>query len=489
MKPLPIILIAALCTLNTYAKKFEIKWGPEYKKEGGHFAYDILLGSDENYFYALSNVGPKAKLQKFDFNCKLVEAVPLNIDLENGNTSISSFFTLSVKKFLLLTNRDKTTGIYSYYQADLNDWKLNGEKKNFYSMSISSEFSSLRFTRSPNREYIAGVGFRRGKYKEETVKVVLFDTDLKVLWEKDFNLGEVNRHLVIEQIVLDMEGSLYISAKHYENEEEYKKGLPKYSFSVYKLQENGKSETVLNLGDEKAPWDSGLFTADDKKLFVTGFYTKTTTSRGSADGVFIAILEDGKFKTNQYPFTEEFLEGLQTKKADKKDAGIYSFDVEYLLTLPNGDLTFIAEENFTTTSTQTINGSTSSFTIYHTNDIVMPRFNREGQLVSLDKVEKRYFSKDSETTSYSYLAKDNTIVLVFNDFKSKDPGKDSDEGGIFTNIAFIPGNGTVEMDNIFNIDDTKKFFIPYASLSLEGDRLVVRAMKRKSYMYGILTLH
>ncbi len=48
--------MALLCaSLSSFAQKFQVKWGLEYKKEGGMFSRDFLLGSDGKYFYVLSD--------------------------------------------------------------------------------------------------------------------------------------------------------------------------------------------------------------------------------------------------------------------------------------------------------------------------------------------------------------------------------------------------------------------------------------------------
>lgn len=489
MRLLLVSLLVAFFAFNSYAQKFQVKWGPEYKKEGGLFSADYLLGSDDKYFYALSNPGPKANLQKFDFTCKLISAAPINLDLGKGKTSVTDMLRAGARTYLMLRNRDKKADVMTYFNTELKNGKFNTAIKNFYAMPLDYVMLSDNFKVSENGEYIAALATSKGKNKEEVLKAVVFDNSFKIIWESTFPLKISDRNIYIEQYIVDNKGTIYVSGKQYDSGEAFKKGLPKYKFTVFKLNQGDKTETVVTLDGDKAPWDSGLFPSPDGGVYVGGFYTKTTTSKGSADGVFIAEVANGKSKANAYAFTEEFLEGLQTKKQDKKDEGITSFNIDYLVKLPDGSLSFIAEKYFVTVHTYSNGKTTTTYYVYHSNEIVVPRFSPEGKLVSMDKVDKVFSSRSPMVVSYSFFIKDNSIVLVYNDFKTRDERKSSGKGrAIYTDISYIPGNGSVKTENIFTSKDVEKYYIPSASLDLGNGKHIVKAIKGKTYVYGIITL-
>ncbi len=482
-------LVLMISTLATYAQKFQIKWGPEYKKEGGLFSWDYLLGSDDKYFYALSDPRGKPNVQKFDFNCKLISAAPMQLDLGKGKTAVTDMIKAGTKTYIMLTNRDKKAGVINYFHTQMKNGKFSASVKNFFALALDYSFIESSFDVSPNGNYIAGVATSRGKNKEEVLKVIVFDNDLKISWEKTFPLKISDRRIYIQQSIVDDNGAVFVSAKHYDSDEAYKKGLPRYKYVVYKLADGEKVETEVDLGDDKAPWDAGLFPAAEGGVYVGGFYSKTSTSRGSADGVFIATVTGGKSKANAYPFTAEFLQGLQTKKQEKKDEGITRFDIDYLVKLPDGTLTFIAEKYYITTHTVSNGKTTTTYYVYHSEEIVAPRFSGEGKLLSMDKVDKVFSSKSPLVVSYSFFVKDNSIVLVYNDFKTREERKAAGKGrAIYTDISYISGTGTVKTENIFTSKDVEKYYIPRASLDLGNGKHIVKVIKGKTYSYGIITL-
>lgn len=500
-------LVLICTTLPVYSQKFQVKWGPEYKKEGGMFSADFLLGSDDKYFYVLSDPRGKANLLKFDFTCKLVSTSPVSFETGKTKATVSGLLRMGKKNYIILVARDKKADVINYYYTELVNGKINAGIKNFYAvpfkfnfgaaLSAAYGFSSVDasdasdFERSPSGNYAAILGTQITSNKDEIVKVSVLDDQLKISWEKTFPLPVSDRNIYIEQFIVNDKGEVYLSAKQWDSKESYKKGIPKYKYKVYKFTEGGMKETDITLNGDKAPWDAGLFPAPEGGVYLGGFFTKTSTPKGSADGVFFSRVDEaGKVKSNAYDFTKEFLEGLQTKKQEKKDQGITSFAIDYLVRLPDGSFSFIAEKFYVTTVTTTSsNGSTQTTYIYHSNEIVIPRFSAEGELISMAKIDKTFSAKNSSiTTSYSFFIKDNSVVLVYNDFKTREERKEAGKGrAIYTDISYVDPSGKVVTDNIFTSKDVEKYYIPGASLDLGNGKSIVKAIKGKTYVYGIIT--
>lgn len=57
------------------------------------------------------------------------------------------------------------------------------------------------------------------------------------------------------------------------------------------------------------------------------------------------------------------------------------------------------------------------YTLYHSGDFIIPPFSKEGELKSLERVEKDYSSKNVWAVSYKYASLNNKIYLVYNDHK------------------------------------------------------------------------
>lgn len=505
-------LLMTLCTINAVAQKFEIKWGQEYKKEGGMFSRDYLLGSDSKYFYVLSDPRGKSKVLKFDFNCNQLSATPISFSTgSKEKAEVGGMLTMKDKTYLILASRNKKADVVTFYYTELKNGTFSPTVKSFYSIPFSFNFGaslaigygfgsldatdSRDFESSPNGNYIAIAGSGFGVNKSEVLKIAVLDENLKLAWEKTFPLKISDRNVYIEQYVVNDKGEVFLAAKQWESKESYKKGIPKYDYKVYKFTASGMEEITVKLDGDKAPWDTGLFPTPEGGINIGGFYTKTSTPKGSADGVFFSIIdESNKVTSNAYPFKEEFLVGLQSKAADKKDQGIRKFQIDYLVRFTDGTYSFIAEKyyvtSYTTTSSTGNSTTTSTTFVYHSDEIIVPRFSATGELLSMDKVDKTFSYRNTPiVTSYSFFIKDNSIVLVYNDFKTRDERKEAGKGrAIYTDISYIPGDGSVKTENIFTSKDVEKYYIPGASLDLGNGKHIIKAIKGKNYSYGIITL-
>jgi hypothetical protein len=509
MRILLFSMVLLCASFSSFAQKFQVKWGLEYKKEGGMFSRDFLLGSDGKYFYVLSDPRGKAKVLKFDFTCKLLTATPITFSTGGKEKAqVGGMLTMKNKTYLVLASRNKKADVVTFYYTELKNGTFSPTVKSFYSIPFSFNFGSALslgygfasmdatesgdFKKSPSGNVVAIAASGIGVNKAEVIKISVLDENLKVLWEKPFPLKVSDRNIYIEQYVVNDKGEVFIAAKQWDSKESYKKGIPKYDYKVYKFTESGMEESTIKLDGDKAPWDAGLFPTPDGGVNLGGFYTKTSTPKGSADGVFFSMVdESNKVKSSAYAFTDEFLEGLQTKKQDKKDQGITRFSIDYLVRFPDGTYSFIAEKYYITTYTTTDSkGNTTTTTIYHSDEIVIPRFSATGELLSMAKVEKTFSYRNTPIfTSYSFFIKDNSIVLVYNDFKTREERKSSGKGrAIYTDICYVSENGDVKIDNIFTSKDVEKYYVPGSSVDLGNGKHVVKAIKGKMYTYGVISL-
>lgn len=494
---------------SSFAQKFQVNWGPEYKKEGGLYSWDFLLGSDDKYFYALSNPRGKAQVLKFDYTCKLVSATPVTFNTGGKEkVQVGGMLTMKNKTYLVLTSRDKKANVITFYYTELKNGTFSPTVKAFYSIPFTFNFGnslafgygfgsmdateSGDFEKSPNGNFVAIAGSGIGVSKSEVLKIAVLDEGLKVVWENTFPLKISDRNIYIEQYVVNDKGEVFIAAKQWESKESYKKGIPKYDYKVYKFTSKGMEESTIKLDGDKAPWDAGLFPTPEGGVNVGGFYTKTSTPKGSADGVFFSIVDEvNKIKSNAYPFSEEFLEGLQTKKQDKKDQGITKFSIDYLVRFADGSYAFIAEKYYITTYTTTDSkGNSTTTTVYHSDEIVVPRFSDKGELLSMAKIEKTFSYKNTSLfTSYSFFIQNNNVVMVYNDFKTREERKAAGKGrAIYTDICYVSENGSVKIDNLFTSKDVEKYYVPGSSLDLGNGKHIVKTIKGKTYVYGVISL-
>ena len=73
MKYCLIIIAIIFATQDSYSQQqAKIDWGPEYKKDGGMFTWNRLIGNDDKYFYVLSKPSKDPEIYKYNTSGELV---------------------------------------------------------------------------------------------------------------------------------------------------------------------------------------------------------------------------------------------------------------------------------------------------------------------------------------------------------------------------------------------------------------------------------
>lgn len=508
MKKSMISLLLILgVTLFIKAQTFEVNWGPEYKKSGGMFNREYMLGADGKYFYVFSNPGGKAKILKFDYSASFISEETVETKVNKISAEAKGVIQTSTGNYVNFVLHSRKAGVVSFYYAKLVNGSVESELTEFYSLPTSYHYGSrviypfrggsndasesADYVVSPNKKYVAIVGSEVASGAQENVKVAVFNDELKLVWEKSYSIQISERNLAIEQFVVNDNGEVIMTAREYLSKEDRKKGTPKYKYLLFYLSKDGSKKHEIELDGDRVPWDTGIFPSDGNGAYIGGFYTSSTSSRYSADGVFFVSLVDGNIIAKTYPFTDEFLDGLQTRKQEKKGEGISSFQIDNMVRFADGSFSFIAEKYYITVHTVTsYNGkttTTTTYTVYHSDELVIPRFSADGELLGINKVEKSFASRGRLLTSYSFFFNKDRIALVYSDYKTREERKELGKGrALYTDIAYIKGADDVEIENLFTTSETDMYYVPSQCLALNNGTHVVKVLKRKKYMYGII---
>lgn len=499
-----LILIALLLAgLPIYAQQqAHIDWGPEYKKSNRRTWYH-LIGSDDKHFYVLNNSSKESEIYKYDYKGTLVSTA--NVDLAYGKLKLSNgnVFELGGEYYVPLTHFNKKEKMVEHYILKFDKGKVSGKHKLVFRSPYGKgiwAFTNLDASDggsvivSPNNTHLAFFGSQGSNTKSEALKIAVYTKGMEKVWEELFILDEQDKNIRVEQNYVDNKGNCYISAKVWDREEDKKKGLPTYKFKVYKFSAGGgQEEMVVKLGSDKAPTDSGIFFGDDETVRVGGFYTDRSNPKIRANGVFFASFDGaGKLSFKAHKFDDAFLEDHLSEKLIEKDRGLSSYDIYDLVQFSDGTFSFIAEQNYITVTTSTdADGNVRTTIIYHTNEIIVPRFSSDGSLISLSTIDKAFRSSSPGLTSYAYASDGEDLYLIYSDYKRKSERQDLGKKykrAVFTDYAKIEKNGDVEITHMFDSRETEKYYYPNMSLNLNNNKLLIYVVKKKMYQFGTLTL-
>ena len=479
-----------------------INWGPEYKKDGGMFSFTRLIGNDDKYFYVLSKPTKDPAIYKYNYKGEMVSTTKTDLNYGKLKLGLGDVFELNGQYYVSLPYRNKREKTAEVYTLKMDKGKITGKHKLVFKVPFAKGnliYSGIDATDganinvSPNNTHVAFFGSQISSSKKESLKITVYKGDMDKVWQKVFVLPGIDRKIRIEQSYVDDEGNAYITAKVWDSENARKKGMPSYQYKIYKFNESGKEEYVIKLGSSKAPTDAGIFFSDDKKIRIGGMYTERSNPKIRANGVFFATVDgSGKVDYKANKFDDAFLEDLLNQKQINKGRGLSSYNINDLIQFADGSFAFIAEQFYITThTTRDANGNTTTTTYYHTDEIIVPRFSADGQLISIAKIDKNFKSTAPAITGYAYASDGKNLFILYNDQKKRSEKKEIGKGGkraVFTDYARIDAKGDVDITHMFDSKETDKYFYPGMSLNLNNDKLLIYVIKKKKFQFGTLTL-
>jgi hypothetical protein len=516
MKQIIYVVIATLLfSIPMSVDAQDIKWGPHYKKEGGLFARYNVVGSDDDHYYL--NMRPRKKggtLLKFDYNHKLKSTT--NIDLKYGKEKLipQSFIKTASKTFAYMPKYDK--GEFQVYVSEFNSGKFGKVRKAhehkykkqvkvFYfglSTYTNRDAGGNKLKVSKNKKYVAFSNAYSTIDKKTLDKIgfVVFDENMKVVWKKEQDFPYRDKDFNVKQVIVSNKGEIFFTATVSEKKKrkDKDKNELQFEYKVFHITEGSMSEVDIKLARKNQVNDAGLFIQEaTNQVYLGGFYTeygKKTAINGTFFGE--VDVESKDVLINTHKFTDDFMEGLARKKDIEKGRGIsYSYNIGEMISFSNGTFSFLAENYYVTTHTTYSNGKSRTYYVYHSNAIVIPRFDKDGELINIEKIDKKFSSRSSAEVSYSSNAYDGKIFIVFNDAKTKAEKKDIKKSGMkkgrrFTDLCIIDAEGKIgERKTIFTNKETDSFYVPMLSFD-HKDKLVlgtVTAMFKK-YKFGTMRM-
>lgn len=524
-KCISLFLVLLFLYSPIFGQDYKVKWGPAYKKEGGIFSSFELIGIEKDNYYMLMRPRKSNTLLAYDMNHKLVSNRSLDFRFGKEKLYLNQLVRTTSGTFGYFSVRDKKSNTWRVMTSKFQNGKFGkvelaykhkfDVKWKFYplffalsSYSNADVTGSMKTSKDSTHVAFLNILSTKDDKNAENLAIAVFDADMKLLWKKTQKFKYADKDIRIVQSVVANNGDIYAIAKLYKKrkdmskEERKKKGLPRFDYKVFKITENDLSEITVKIGQDLAPTDAGLFFPDGNtdEFILAGFYTDANKKSG-LKGLFFS---KGNPSTKEitavtHKFEDEFLTDLVREKDIEKDRGLgMSFNIKNLLQFGNGNIGLIAEEYYITTHTTTdSNGRMRTYYTYHTNDLVIPRFNAEGELLNIQKVEKAFRSRASIQTSYSLALANGKIYLLFNDLKTKGERKDLKKKGkngkkraAYTDMTVINSEGEIEyQQTLFNSRETELFFVPYLS-DYSASKFLIGSISPmgKKYAFGTIDL-
>lgn len=527
LKILVFFFLGMLAFNTVDAQGINVDWGPKYKRPGGTFGDFKFLGIYGDYYYLVVQTRRENILLQYGMDHKLVDKTELKFRHNNYRLEIKDIVTTKEGPFIYMHYYSDQHREWSVYASKFEDGFFSNPKEIFYESfddlpraRISRAYD--RFTLLPvtqkdlvlsqDSNFVAFVNVipSQDYRQDDVISVAVWDSKMKLAWQAYFDFKFGDRDYDIKDAVVSNSGEVYFLAsvdKRYDLRGKpisiKEKNLPNYVYNIYKVTEDEIIENDIDIGRGNAIVDAGLFIEDETtdEILLGGFYT-TNDHKTRLKGVFFTSgtknLEMGDAKIHE--FNRRFLEGLASSRAINKNKGLpYNFDIKNLLRFDDGTMGFIAENSYVTTSTTPssigyggINGGLGNNTLtytFHTNDIIIPRFDSSGELINIEKIDKSFRSENVTHTSYSLATVDNKTYLIFNDRKSRSETKKiKKKGRRFTDMAVIGPNGAIEYhETIFSNKEIDLPFVPSLS-DFSEDYMIIGGALGTKFTFGKIDL-
>ena len=345
------------------------------------------------------------------------------------------------------------------------------------------------FSLSPNGNYFA-IATDNVKKNKNSYTIRVFDAKTEKLIYKKAYQEDQNRNYEHNDLFLYDDTSVYSLGKFYLDGKSNKKlnGDANYQFVLNKITKDHTTELAINLDDEHIQ-SLNLFQSNNQ-LHILGFYSELNVDRIKGGCDFSIDLDDFSIKskkTNALPkqvYEDLYGEKTAERKNNKKKE-LRNFTIDYTLTNADGS-TFLIAEEFYITQVYVANGMTGGTwqTVYHYDDILILKFNANGNLSWGRSIFKR-----SNTPSYNAFIKDNKLHVILNSGKNlteKKDGRTKMSKGWFESTALYDVEFTVNGDVHYNkIQDNKnkEFYLPYyGTYNTEKFIMMSSGRRKKTFM-------
>jgi len=442
MKKILTICLLLFVSLS-FAQDFSVTKSEIFKDKKKNSFLSFSLEAEDGGIVTIrsyySGMGFKLKgyyIQYFDANLKLKK----ELDYEVKNKVIKNAFlkgnTLHLIEFETLKKEDRIA--FNVTSSDLNslsftskpllDFSEDNVKKYFgviifpfffnngFNQADGNHLGEVRF--SPNKKFFA-INFDFKNKKQETHKVFVFNDNFEKVYEKLIVKDIKDKLFEYNSFEVDGEdGTIYFLGKAFEKNSRStkKKGKVNYHFELNKINADG--EQTISFKSEERYIESLYLLKNKDRLVCVGFFGNKQEYKLNGVCAFDINPENLETISSKFnDFSDEFLNdkygNREGKKERKKKKGIHNIDFKGVYLMANNDIVINAEEFFITTHTYTrADGSMSTRTVYHYNDIMAMRLDDQGNLKWARNINKAQVG--TVNSSYTTLPVEESTYFFIN---------------------------------------------------------------------------
>jgi hypothetical protein len=412
------------------------------------------------------------------FNPSFVKVYGQEIEKDRKESFCGELFFNNTIKFFTVFSPSKKERIIYCYEFNINDGTY--KKTELFKTSVENDqtiFSGANkrqtaFAISPNGQYFAILTDDIKKNASSYTIHVYNSNDLALVYEKKYQ-ENTEKFYEPNDLYIDDSANVYALGKLFlEGRSEKKENKNNYSFILNKLTQTSINTLSLNLNEDnhiRSLVISGL----EDKIRLLGFYSEKNISNIKGLILFdvnVELMEILQTKSHDLP-EKVYNDLYNTELADrKKDKELSNFYIDHVLNDDFGNTYLLAEEFFVT-SIYVSMGMNGGYwqTVYHYDDILAFKINKEGELEW-----GRSIFKIATAPSYNAFIKNEQLHVILNSGKNlieKEDGRVKVSQGFFESSSLYDivysSNGDVSYDKIQD-NNNKVKYSPYYGIFKEN---------------------
>jgi hypothetical protein len=510
-----LFLFASQSIGQVASNKVSVQQGPEFK-ESKKMTLSSIIGQDDSGIYTLfvkSSLlgGTQYSLARVSEEMDVASMEELDLEIENEDMTLERLVLLKDKLYLFSSINDKSNDEKVIYlqSIDKNSLSANGDVKKLATIKYgtkkeakSTNFDVYRSSDGSKVMVYYNTPYQKGE--AESFGFHIFDDEANELWTKEITLPYNDDLFVVESMLLDNNGDVFVTGKVLLEKKDRSRKEPTGRYVLLEYSDNGATFDEYEIDLAGNFINSLMLIANgENELLCAGFFHDSNRS-GTTGAFFTKVDRTTKQVSHRslQNFDQEFISQdmgeKAAKKVDKKAekgkaVGINGVRSRNLTLREDGGLVLTGEQYWLTVSTTTnAQGQTTTTYTYDYWDILVININPEGNIEWTEKVPKRQRTQNDggKWSSYAQMTRNDKLYFIFNDnpknlmYKGDGKWKYMKLKDCFISLAEVDDDGRVFRESLLGAKGKGVIARPKVSRQIGEDELLIYAErgKKKNFM-------
>lgn len=498
-----------------FAQTLEMDWGQPNELEKNHF-YKGIIGSDKDGFFTIQSTGilgineDDLTLEYYSTTTNARESSNQIIMPTVGGsaTHFEEMFYLN-GKVILFSSVNSSSRKILYVQYLNNDGTLKNKPKEIGSIPVSnSSLDGFSITLNEAKKIVVCFHNTFAQYNGEAYTYKIINSDLIEETNLALELPLKERSFDVIQSKISKIGDVFMLIKAEKVKDKKKETAnPEFEYIMMVYTAKKKEFHPFPISADKYIATHVVFGLDkEENIMIGGFFANRSAKiPNEFIGAFFRKINPRILKADVIDpkkgvklFSKDLMAEFNQERNGETPDKYFNYVMKDLVVFENGGFAFLAEQQYTTSTTITAPGTKELTKIdyYFYNDLIVCGVTKDGVLDWQIRIPKNQNSSDDKGYYHSIktFVDANKMKIIFNDNRANLNNKVAEKTKELKNnpvlvpkgqavIATLYSDGSYEKYAMFKDEDSKFVIIPNMIISA-NKRFITYAQDGKSIKFG-----